>query len=239
MIADAAAEGLRSTEGASTFAPFWEDADVMSSRQDPLLRIRNLHSPLGGPFDLDLAPGECVTIVGRSGSGKSVFLRMLADLDESSGEAVLDGRERASLSGPTWRSQVVYQAAEPGWWSDTAGAHFSPGHAGSVEELLQAFGLSRELLDAPIERLSTGERQRMALARSLAIAPRVLLLDEPTASLDQASTTLVEALLRRKLDAGIGIVWVTHSPEQARRMGQRMFEMKERRLHALDSKDAP
>ena len=92
------------------------------------LRIVGLHSALAGPFDLSIAAGECVAIAGASGAGKSLFLRMIADLDPNRGEVFLDERERHSFSPPAWRRQVAYSAAEPGWWSERVADHF-PGEA--------------------------------------------------------------------------------------------------------------
>jgi ABC-type phosphate transport system ATPase subunit len=100
-----------------------------------------------------------------------------------------------------------------------------------MEELLSALGLSLNLLAVDIARLSTGERQRLALVRSLAAAPSVLLLDEPTASLDRESTCAVEALLRERLAAGVALIMVTHSLDQAERMSRRSLEMVDGTLH--------
>jgi ABC-type iron transport system FetAB ATPase subunit len=198
----------------------------------PLLRIRNLSSPHGGPFSLDLAPGECVTVTGPSGSGKSVFLRMIADLDPNAGEVELGERRRETWAAPDWRSQVVYQPAEPAWWEATAAAHFDAGQSPIVESLLPQLALRPTLLDDDIGRLSTGERQRLALARSLAMRPRVLLLDEPTSALDEESTLAVECVLRAQLQAGLALLLVTHSERQAERLGRRRLNIRDGRLEA-------
>ncbi|MFS2020822.1 ATP-binding cassette domain-containing protein, partial [Massilia sp. CT11-108] len=99
-----------------------------------------------------------------------------------------------------------------------------------VDATLAALGLSPALLDTEIERLSTGERQRLALVRSLARRPRVLLLDEPTAALDPDAVARVEALLRARLAAGMAILIVTHAGEQARRLAQRIFRLEQGKL---------
>lgn len=190
-----------------------------------MLRVRQLVNDYGGPFDLDLARGECVAVLGKSGAGKSVLLRLIADMDPGSGEVHLDGLDRERCSGPQWRRRVVYQAAEPAWWAADAAAHFRPDALAQVRSLMPSLGLSLDLLDVDIARLSTGERQRLALLRSLAVGPDVLLLDEPTASLDPASTFGVEALLRERMSEGLAVLLVTHSREQAARMGQRAFDM--------------
>jgi ABC-type iron transport system FetAB ATPase subunit len=156
---------------------------------------------------------------------------MIADLDPNEGGVALDGRDRSGFTPPAWRRHVVYSAAEPGWWHDTAAPHFPPGAARDLAHaLMPRLGLATALLHSQVVRLSTGERQRLALIRVLALDPPVLLLDEPTGALDQDSTARVEDLLRERLAAGTAIVMVTHSPEQAGRLGHRQFRMRERRL---------
>jgi putative ABC transport system ATP-binding protein len=90
--------------------------------------------------------------------------------------------------------------------------------------------LATTLLEGQVTQLSTGERQRTALLRALALRSPVLLLDEPTGALDEASTTLVEDVLRERLAAGVTIAMVTHSAAQAARLGHRHLRMADRRL---------
>jgi ABC-type iron transport system FetAB ATPase subunit len=203
------------------------------SQSTAVLELDALASPFGGPFTLAVAKGECVCILGKSGSGKSVLLRLIADMDPGTGNARLSGKSRGDFSAPVWRSRVIYQAAEPAWWKLTAAAHFPRAAASRVAELMAALGLNPDLLEVDIARLSTGERQRLALIRSMIRNPAMLLLDEPTASLDGASTLAMEALLLEQLTSGLGIVMVTHSQEQATRMGNRHFEMRGGQLHPL------
>ncbi|HEY2254482.1 MAG TPA: ATP-binding cassette domain-containing protein, partial [Variovorax sp.] len=165
----------------------------------PLLRLEALRSSHVGPVDLALDAGECICIMGRSGAGKSLFLRLVADLDPGEGSVTLNGRSRASWSAPDWRRQVVYQAAEPAWWAPTVAPHFPPEAVERARACLAPLELPPDALEMEVARLSTGERQRLALVRSLARQPAVLLLDEPTASLDTASTTAMEALLLVRL----------------------------------------
>ena len=196
------------------------------------LRIANLLSALAGPFDLELAAGECVAITGPSGAGKSLFLRMVADLDPSQGEVFLEGVERRTLPAPAWRRKVVYNAAEPGWWHERVADHFPGTELEAARAMAPRLALAPALLDAPVLQLSTGERQRMALIRALALASPVLLLDEATGALDEDSTLLVEAVLRERLAAGVAIAMVTHSAAQAGRLGSRHLRMEDRRLVA-------
>ena len=192
------------------------------------LRIAGLQSLLAGPFDLAIEAGECIAITGASGSGKSLFLRMIADLDPSDGNVFLDDRSRRDMPAPAWRRQVVYNPAEPGWWAEDVAAHFADLTA--ARAWAPCLGLPTELLDGPVLRLSTGERQRLGLIRALALDPKVLLLDEPTGALDADNTALVEGVLKQRLAGGAAVVMVTHSAEQAARLGDRRFRMAERRL---------
>jgi len=192
------------------------------------LRSVALRSTLAGPFDLTVAAGECVAITGASGSGKSLFLRMIADLDPCSGEVFLDGRPRSGMPAPAWRRQVVYNPADPGWWADDVASHFPD--LAKARVLAERLALTPALLEGPVLRLSTGERQRLGLIRALLLDPPVLLLDEPTGALDTDNAALVEALLRERLAADTSILMVTHSEVQAERLGDRRFRMTDRRL---------
>ncbi len=202
------------------------------------LLLRGLRSPLAGPFDVSVDAGECVAISGPSGAGKSLFLRMIADLDPSEGEVWLDGQERGSWSAPAWRRQAVYAAAEPGWWAERVGEHFAPSAQGAARALLPALNLAPAMMDAPLTRLSTGERQRLALVRALVLESPVLLLDEPTGALDQEATVRVEDILQARLAHGTAILMVTHSAEQAARLGTRRLLMAKGRLIGACAADA-
>jgi ABC-type iron transport system FetAB ATPase subunit len=185
-----------------------------------LLALQRLHV---GPIDLRVDPGECVAIEGKSGSGKSVLLRAIADLDPHEGDARLEGQACSAMPAPQWRKRVTYVAAESGWWAEHIADHFA-----SRDELarwLPRVGLDAQAVDWPVARLSTGERQRVALLRALTAANRVLLLDEPTSGLDADTRDLVETVLRERLAAGGAIVLVTHDPQLARRIAARRFVM--------------
>jgi putative ABC transport system ATP-binding protein len=200
--------------------------------QTPLI-VKQLRSKIAGPFELSLGVGTCAAITGPSGSGKSLFLRMIADLDPNEGEVWLNDRERASMPGPAWRKQVAYVSAESGWWADVVIEHFPANRRSEIVTLLSCLGLRVELLDAPIAQLSTGEKQRFALARALLPGPPVLLLDEPTGPLDEESVVRVETLLRQRMATGTSILLVTHDPNQAERLGNQRYRMVARQLETL------
>jgi ABC-type iron transport system FetAB ATPase subunit len=184
--------------------------------------LRRLHL---GPIDFALAAGECLSVAGKSGVGKTVLLRMVADLDPHDGDATLDGEACSAMPAPRWRRMVTYVAAESGWWDDTVAAHFAA--ETDFAELLPSVGIPAEAHTWPVARLSTGERQRLALLRALQPVNRVLLLDEPTSGLDAESGRRVEALLRARLAQGTAILLVTHDPEQALRLASRHLEVRD------------
>lgn len=186
-----------------------------------MLTVANLRRPSLASVNLSLADGECVAVQGPSGAGKSLLLRAIADLDPSEGDVGLDGVKREDMPAPDWRRRVMYAGAEPGWWAETPAPHFPD--RDKARALVERLGLSPEILDQPISRLSTGERQRLALARALARNPRVLLLDEPTAALDAKARAMAEALVEQYRSRGLAVIWVTHDPEQSARVARRLL----------------
>ena len=200
------------------------------------LVVRGLSGAAGGPFSFALAAGAAMAITGPSGAGKSVLLRMIADLDPHQGEVALNSIERALVPAAQWRRRVGYLAAEPGWWHEQAGAHFADRAAAAG--LMARLALRPELLDQPVHRLSTGERLRLALIRSLLNDPAVLLLDEPTGALDPHATTLVEAMLSERLRAGASLILVTHDGEQAARLGASHWHLEAGQLSAVAAQPA-
>ncbi len=188
----------------------------------PRLQAQDLSSDLLQGVCLSLAAGQVLCLDGPSGGGKSRLLRALADLDPCTGRVLLDGAPRESVPGPRWRRAVGLLPAEPAWWADTVGEHFPTGQV----PYLEALGFGPETGGWAVARLSSGERQRLGLARLLAGAPRVLLLDEPTANLDPESTRRVEDLvLGLARPGGPAVLWVTHDPAQAGRLGGRRAHM--------------
>ena len=165
--------------------------------------------------DLEIAAGERVFLSGPSGSGKTLLLRAIADLDPHPGEAWLNGVRRSALPAPEWRRQVGLLPAESHWWGDRVGEHFPPG----ATALFEGLGFGPETLEWSVARLSTGERQRLALARVLANRPQALLLDEATANLDPGNSERVERLVEAYRDEhGAAVLWVSHDPEQRARL---------------------
>lgn len=177
-----------------------------------MLRVEHLRIGSLPSLSFAVANGECLAVEGPSGSGKTRILRAIADLDPNEGQFFVDGIERREMPATQWRKEVRYAAAEPGWWADTPrqtlpASDFAHARA---HRLLTAVGLDEELLDRHVSRLSTGERQRLALVRALFDEPRILLLDEPTGALDPVASRLVEELIQLQLQAGRSVLIASH-----------------------------
>jgi len=201
------------------------------------LRLEGIRPKVLEPVDLELAASELVFVAGPSGSGKSLLLRAVADLDPHEGEAWIDGVPRSAMAAPEWRRRIGLLPADSHWWADRVGEHFPleiPGVAGKdldAAGLLSRLGFGPDVLEWSVSRLSTGERQRLAFARLLSIGPEVLLLDEATANLDPGNRDRVETLVqdyRRTRNAAV--LWVSHDPEQRRRLDGRCLVIREGRL---------
>ena len=220
------------------------DADIHS----PLMRVRNVRKSYrsgGGMLevlrgvDLDLEPGAVVAVIGQSGCGKSTLLHLMGLLDTpDSGEVHLDGTRIDNLPA-TRRDRLrntaigmVFQSYHLLPEFDSLENVLAPLFVrhGVVEwlrvrseakqracALLERFGLGGRLHHKP-RQLSGGEMQRVAIARALMARPRVLLADEPTGNLDEASGTgILDTLCELNQRDGLSIVLVTHDAAIARR----------------------
>jgi ABC-type multidrug transport system ATPase subunit len=132
------------------------------------------------------------------------------------------------MPGHVWRQRVAYFPAEPGWWSENVSDHIAD--TPRARTLIEAIGLPDRVLTAEIRSLSTGERQRLALARGLLHGPRVLLLDEPTSALDPHSTEQLEKLITHQKNEGRIIVLVSHNAAQVERLADRRAILRDGRL---------
>jgi len=191
-------------------------------------------------IDLRLEAGRRTVIMGPNGAGKSLLLRLLHGLIEPSAGSVLwqgkpAGTATRLLQAMVFQRPVLLRRSVAANIHHALRAH---GCARREARERAAHWLSRaglsDLSDQPARLLSGGEQQRLAVARALSLAPEVLFLDEPTASLDPASTLSIEALIQLAVDAGTKIVFVTHDLGQARRFADEVLFLYRGRVEAFD-----
>lgn len=180
-------------------------------------------------ISLNAHAGECLTLSGSSGSGKTRLLRYLADLEEFQGELVLDDRPCSDYEAPLWRRRVALLPTENTWWFETIGEHFPRPPA---DEQFTQLGLEPGIMNKRADDTSSGERQRLALLRMLMNEPQVLLLDEPTANLDEENKLRVEQMVLRYLkEHQACALWTTHDRQQIRRISSRHYRLVDGELH--------
>ncbi len=212
----------------------------------PLLEARGVGRKLGPkwllhPVTLSISPGQRLTLQGPSGSGKTLLLRCLAMLDPCDvGEIYWSGNQVRGGFVPRFRGHVIYLHQRPVLFEGTVldnlqqpfalhvhrGSHFDRSR---IVKLLAAVERPENLLNQPAQELSGGESQLVALLRAIQLNPEVLLLDEPTAALDADATRMVEQIVSNWCAGGErprALVWVTHDPQQAVRVGGTMYRLR-------------
>lgn len=204
------------------------------------LRLEALSTALLQSIDLSVDAGELVFLSGPSGAGKSLLLRAVADLDPSTGEVWCGEAARSALPAPVWRRHVGLLPAESGWWAERVGDHLpAPANDAAPEALLARVGFDADVLDWEVRRLSTGERQRLALVRLLLNRPEVLLLDEATANLDPDNRARVEAVIADyRVEQAAAVLWVSHDAAQRERMNGRRLVIQDGRILPETGADA-
>jgi polar amino acid transport system ATP-binding protein len=226
-----------------------ETADGMS---EPVVRLRDLHLRRGvrtvlDSVSIDVLRGEVVAIMGASGSGKTTMLRAIAGLEPfERGSVDIDGvtihagrppaailRSLRSKVGMVFQFHCLFEhlsAIENVW---LAPVHVQRTGAVQAEarglELLRQLGVEHRARALPRE-LSGGEAQRVAIARALATDPPVLLMDEPTASLDPARRDELAAIVRDLVRRGRTIVMATHDEDFAASAAMRIVRMHDGRV---------
>jgi putative ABC transport system ATP-binding protein len=189
---------------------------------------------------LTLGPGDRLAIRGPSGAGKTVLLRALALLDPLDAGAIYwNGKPVRSELIPSFRSQVIYLHQRPALFEGSVCANLERPYTlkafrgkrfdrDRVVDLLKGLGRDVSFLEKTAGDLSGGEAQIVALLRAIQLGPTMLLLDEPTASLDGHAMQAIEQLIDRWFDELPGeraFVWISHDPEQARRVAGRTLQI--------------
>lgn len=179
--------------------------------------------------DLDLRAGEVTDLAGPSGSGKTMLLRALARLLPSArGDLMLEGAPASAIAAERWRADVAMVPQLPITWPGTVAENLrapwglkvrsgaTPPGDDALREALEAVGLADIERGRDASRLSVGQRARISLLRVTLTSPRVLLLDEPDANLDDAAAEAVTAYVARLAGRGAAVLRVRHLPRGER-----------------------
>lgn len=227
-------------------------------RGEPILSLRGISKSFGAvsalsDIELDVHAGEVVALVGDNGAGKSTLVKVLAGVHRpTSGTISFCGRE-VSLDDPGTAMSLgiatVYQ--------DLAlcenlnvvanlflGHEMKPWRLDEVSMEVRAWTLLNELaaripsVREPVASLSGGQRQTVAIARSLLLDPKIIMLDEPTAALGVAQTAEVLNLIERVRDRGLGVVMISHNMEDVKAVADRIVVLRLGRNNGVFTRDA-
>ena len=216
-----------------------------------ILDINDLKKSLEGTpvlksIDLDVRLGEVMGLLGPSGSGKSTLLRCLNRIIEvDSGDIFYKEKDLKEYPPNELRKEVVLVPQESVMFSGTVfdNVAYGPSIEGDVnkEHILNCIrdaGLSSDFEEREAEKLSGGEKRRVALARALALEPEVLLLDEPTSGVDPKKKEEVErSILNFSDKRDLTVIWVTHDLDQAKRVSTRIANLRDGRIRGIYGSD--
>jgi len=198
-----------------------------------VLSLNNLNLKLGSDTILssiscEIPQGQISVIIGPSGAGKSSLLKSITKLLPSTGQIHYNNQLLEQMNIQDFRKEVIYVSQVPVVFPGTVAENINFGRSIwglddiDAEEQLKLVGLPPELKDRQAKDLSVGQQQRLHLARSLALDPKVLLLDEPASGLDAISKEVFEDLIKRlsRENDDLTIIMITHDLKQAERMAE-------------------
>jgi len=182
---------------------------------------------------------DFAVVSGPSGSGKSTLLKLCAFLiSPNAGRILFHGQDLTAYEPTELRKKIGYCFQTPHLFGTSVLENLAfpyqirrlPSDQERIRALFERFNLNPDLLDADVQRLSGGEKQRIALIRSLLFQPEVLLLDEVTASLDLENTMAVETAVAQLNSEGMTILWVSHQPDRLAGLANRSIRITDGRM---------
>lgn len=217
-----------------------------------ILKINNLSKIYENKLALDhvtfgVEAGEFLSILGPSGCGKTTLLRILIGLlSPDSGEILLDGRDITSAPPSAREMGIVFQnyalfANMTARKNVAYAMRFRPALKANADaraqELLETVGLAEHMDKYPSE-MSGGQQQRVAIARTLALQPKIILFDEPMSALDVATRLSLRAELKEiQRRFGTTMIYITHDQEEAFALSDRIMVMGDAEIHQLATPD--
>ena len=220
-------------------------AETLISPQAPILSVEGLGRKIDNfwiwrNLKFDLFSGEKVAILGASGSGKSLLLRTLAGLDKSqAGKIIFQRKNIDDWHLPEYRSRIIYLHQRPALWEGTVESNLKQVYhlkvnrhqaynRSAILDYMEILHKKDDFLKRPVSAISGGEAQIVAFLRALQLAPKILLLDEPTASLDARTARSLEALVTtwQAQDPQRAYLWTSHDPTQLERITNRQIRVR-------------
>ena len=223
-----------------------QDHNAATTSRQPVLRLSGISKNFGAvsaltDIDLEVFPGEVVALVGDNGAGKSTLIKTLAGVHQPTSGSIEFNGEKVVLSSPG----VALDLGIATVFQDLAlcenldvvaniflGREMSPYRLDEVSMEIKAWKLLNELsaripsVREPVASLSGGQRQTVAISRSLLLDPKLIMLDEPTAALGVAQTAEVLDLIERVRDRGLGVLMISHNMEDVRAVADRIVVLR-------------
>ncbi|MDT0268481.1 ATP-binding cassette domain-containing protein [Streptomyces sp. DSM 44915] len=235
------------------------EAAVGPASDRPILSLRGVSKNFGAvaaltEVDLDIAAGEVVAIVGDNGAGKSTLVKVLSGVHRADTGTVTFADREVTIASPAAAHALGIATV----FQDLAlcenlnviqnlflGRELRPGRLDEVTMEIRSWELLRQLsakiptVRVPVASLSGGQRQTVAIARSLLGDPRVIILDEPTAALGVAQTAEVLNLIERLRERGLGVLMISHNMADVRAVADRVAVLRLGRNNGVFAADAP
>lgn len=192
---------------------------------------------------ISINTGDYISIVGPSGSGKSTILKLCCHLiSPTKGEIMFRNKSINDYNPTDLRKNIAYCFQTPYLFGDTVMDNISFPYSirntkvdfSRVEELFTVFNIDKNYLNKDIKNLSGGEKQRIALIRTLLFKPEILLLDEITSALDIDNTLIVENVMESLNKDGTTILWITHNLDQSKRNANKLLTIEAGKIKSLE-----
>ena len=194
-------------------------------------------------ISFSVEPGDFVSIVGPSGSGKSTLLKLCSNLiSPDNGDIIFNGKNYTDYNPVDLRKSIMYCFQTPYLFGKTVMDNIEFPYSirnikpdfTRVNSLFTMFNMSSDYLKRDVKNLSGGEKQRIALIRSMIFMPKILLLDEITSALDVDNTLIVEKVIASINNEGTTVIWITHDPVQSRKYANKVLTIDSGKIKSFE-----